>query len=104
LSRAKEYLFLGARIPAEDAVRLGLASRIVVPEELLDEALALARKLAEVPAAALQDTKRALNSYLEAQLEHAFAGGLSGELASMGSDEHRQAVAAARSKAANRSR
>jgi enoyl-CoA hydratase len=104
LSRAKEYLFLGSRIPADEAVRLGLASRTVPQETLLDDALILARKLADVPAAALQDTKRALNSYLEVQLEQSFARGLSGELVSMGSDEHRDAVAAARSKAANRSR
>lgn len=104
LSRAKEYLFLGTRISAEDAVRLGLASRTVASEALLDDALSLASKLADVPAAALQDTKRALNSYLEVQLEHAFDHGLSGELASMGSDAHRDAVAAARSKAADRGR
>src|SRR4051794_10503912 len=104
LSRAKEYLFLGARIPAEAGVRRGLASRTVAPATLLDEALELARKLTQVPAAALQDTKRALNSYLEVQLDHAFAGGLSGELTSMSSDEHRDAVADARTKAANRTR
>jgi enoyl-CoA hydratase len=104
LSRAKEYLFLGSRIPADDAVRLGLASRIVAPEALLGDALDLARKLSSVPATALQDTKRALNSYLEVQLEGAFAGALSGELVSMSSDQHREAVAAARAKAANRSR
>ena len=104
LSRAKEYLFLGARIPADDAVRLGLASRTVAPEALLGEALELARKLSGVPAAALQDTKRALKSYLEVQLEGAFGGALSGELFSMSSNEHRDSVAAARAKAANRSR
>lgn len=104
LSRAKEYLFLGGRIPADEAVRLGLASRTVAAESLFDEALSLATKLADVPPTALQQTKRALNSYLEVQLEHAFTRGLEGELASMGSDEHRDAVAAARSKAASRSR
>lgn len=102
LSRAKEYLFLGSRIPAADAVRIGLASRSVPRDHVLDEALTLAGKLAAVPPAALQDTKRALNSYLEVQLEHAFTRGLDGELTSMGSDEHRDAVAAARKKAAHR--
>jgi enoyl-CoA hydratase len=102
LSRAKEFLFLGTRIPADEAVRLGLASRSVPREQVLEEALTLARKLAAVPAVALQDTKRALNSYLEVQIEHAFTRGLDGELTSMGSDAHRDAVAAARTKAANR--
>jgi enoyl-CoA hydratase len=100
LSRAKEYLFLGSRIPAADAVSMGLASRVVAPEKLLDEALALALRLADVPAAALQTTKRALNAYLDQQLDNAFAVALTGELDSMHSEEHRLAVATARSKAA----
>ncbi len=99
LSRAKEYLFLGSRISAADAVTLGLASRVVPAESLMDEAVALASRLAEVPAAALQSTKTALNTYLDQQLEGAFAVALSGELDSMHSPEHRAAVAAARSKA-----
>jgi enoyl-CoA hydratase len=100
LSRAKEYLFLGSRIPAADAVSMGLASRVVAPENLLAEAFALALRLADVPAAALQTTKRALNAYLDQQLDNAFAVALTGELDSMHSEEHRMAVAAARSKAA----
>lgn len=102
LSRAKEYLFLGARIPATDAVSMGLASRVVPAETLMDEALALALRLADVPSAALQATKRALNAYLEQQLDHSFAAALSGELDSMHSEQHRAAVTAARSKAAAR--
>jgi enoyl-CoA hydratase len=100
LSRAKEHLFLGTRIPATEAVNMGLASRVVAPDALLDEALALALRLAGIPAAALQATKRALNAYLDQQLDHSFAAALSGELDSMHSEEHRSAVAAARSKAA----
>jgi enoyl-CoA hydratase/carnithine racemase len=99
LSRAKEYLFLGARIPAAEAVSMGLASRVVASENLMSEALSLAQRLAKVPAAALQDTKRALNAYLDCQLDGAFEFALRGELASLHSDEHRQAVAAARAKA-----
>src|SRR6202795_327569 len=53
LSRAKEYLFLGSRIPPERAVEFGLASRVVAPEQLIPEAMALARRLAQVPPEAL---------------------------------------------------
>jgi enoyl-CoA hydratase len=101
LSRAKEFLFLGGKIPADEAVRLGLASRTTAPHELLDEAMRLAARLADVPAAALQATKRGLNAYLEVHLDRAFDVALQGELASMGSEEHRQAVAAARAKSTN---
>jgi enoyl-CoA hydratase len=98
LSRAKEYLFLGARIPPERAVEFGLASRVVEPAELMPEAMALAQRLAQVPPAALQRTKSALNAYLDAQLDGPFELALSGELDSMASPEHRAAVVKARAK------
>jgi len=98
LSRAKEYLFLGARIPPERAVEFGLASRVVAPDELMAEAMTLSHRLAQIPPAALQRTKSALNAYLEAQLDGPFELALTGELASMGSPEHRGAVAKARQK------
>lgn len=98
LSRAKEYLFLGTRIPPEKAVEFGLASRVVAPDQLMVEALALANRLAEVPPKALQRTKTALNAYVEAQLDGAFESALTAEQESMGSPEHRDAVAKAREK------
>jgi enoyl-CoA hydratase len=98
LSRAKEYLFLGSRIPPDKAVEFGLASRVVGPEQLMPEALALAHRLTQIPPTALQQTKSALNAYLEVQLDGAFESALSAELTSMGSPEHREAVASARKK------
>ncbi|MCV7282420.1 enoyl-CoA hydratase/isomerase family protein [Mycolicibacterium flavescens] len=98
LSRAKEYLFLGSRIPAEKAVEFGLASRVVDGDQLMAEAMALAHRLSTVPPAALQRTKTALNEYLRPQLAGAFESALTGELDSMGSVEHREAVAKARAK------
>jgi len=98
LSRAKEFLFLGSRIPSERAVEFGLASRVVAADELMPEALALAHRLAQLPPEALQRTKSALNGYLDVQLDGAFELALTGELDSMGSPEHRAAVAKARTK------
>ncbi|QRY42740.1 enoyl-CoA hydratase/isomerase family protein [Mycolicibacterium boenickei] len=102
LMRAKEYLFLGSRIPAEEAVRLGLATRVLPAADLLAEALRLAHRLADVPADAIRDTKRALNSYLEVQLDVAYERALAGELACLHSDEHRTAVATAIEKSKSR--
>jgi enoyl-CoA hydratase len=98
LSRAKEYLYLGSRIPPDRAVEFGLASRVVSAEQLMPEALALAHRLAQIPPMALQQTKSALNAYLEVQLDGAFESALSAELTSMGSPAHRAAVADAREK------
>ncbi|BBZ14943.1 enoyl-CoA hydratase/isomerase family protein [Mycobacterium branderi] len=100
LSRAKEYLFLGERISAQQAVRFGLAIRVVAADDLMSEAMSLAARLTKIPSRALRDTKRALNAYLEAQLPQAFERAFAGELASMHSPEHSRAVAAAKAKSA----
>lgn len=98
LSRAKEYLFLGQKILPGKAVELGLASRVVEADDLMAEAMALAKRLAKVPQDALRDTKLALNGYIEVQLENAFEMAFKAEEVSMGSPEHAAAVAAARKK------
>jgi enoyl-CoA hydratase len=63
--KAKEYLFTGERIPAQTAVDLGLANRVVPAADLMEEAMTLARKLCAQPAQALQETKRSLNLHLQ---------------------------------------
>jgi enoyl-CoA hydratase/carnithine racemase len=63
--KAKEYLFTGERIPAQTAVDLGLANRVVPADSLMEEAMTLARKLCAQPAQALQETKRSLNLHLQ---------------------------------------
>lgn len=82
LLRAKEYLFTGERISAVTAEQLGLANRVVPAEKLLAEAMALAHRLASLPAAALRATKRALNL----QVERAALGAL--DFASAAESEH----------------
>jgi 2-(1,2-epoxy-1,2-dihydrophenyl)acetyl-CoA isomerase len=71
LRRAKELAFLGERIPAAEAERLGLLTRVVPGAALLDEAHALARRLADGPGVALRLTRRLLNDATE--LDHALA-------------------------------
>jgi enoyl-CoA hydratase len=59
---AKELLFTGEdRIPAQEALRLGLVNRVVPRAELDDATLALAREIAENEPFVVQTTKRALN-------------------------------------------
>jgi enoyl-CoA hydratase/carnithine racemase len=62
---ARELLFLGGRVSATEAVRLGLANRVVPGDKLLDEAMDLARRLAALPAAALRGANRTVNLHLE---------------------------------------
>lgn len=48
-ARAMEMVLLGDRLPARTALEWGLVNRVVPPERLMEEALALARRLAEGP-------------------------------------------------------
>lgn len=57
LGRATEILMFGEPIVAAEAVTIGLANRVVEPEELLGEANSLARRLADGPRLAYQATK-----------------------------------------------
>ena len=93
LARAKEMLFLGSRVGAEEAVRLGLANRMVPGDKLLDEAMDLAGWLAALPAVALRGTKRAVNLHLEQAMATVMEAGLAAERDSMRSPEHAEIVA-----------
>lgn len=85
--KAKEYLFTGDRIPAKQAVEIGLANRVVPQEDLMSEAVALAGRLAEQPPQALQETKRSLNLHLQRAVLDVLPFALSAETESFSSPE-----------------
>ncbi|MCW2545722.1 MAG: putative Enoyl-CoA hydratase [Mycobacterium sp.] len=94
LLRAKEYLFTGDRIPADVAVQLGLANRVVPAAELQEAALRLATRLAEQPAHALQSTKRALNLHLERAIHGVLEYALAEEYKSFDDPQHQAIIKA----------
>ncbi|MFZ5957909.1 enoyl-CoA hydratase [Pseudomonas knackmussii] len=59
---AKEFLFLGERMPAERAWQMGMVNKVVPRDVLLDVTLDMARRIAEMPRLGLQLTKQALNN------------------------------------------
>jgi enoyl-CoA hydratase/carnithine racemase len=59
--RASELLYTGRFMPGDEAERWGFYNRLVAPEKLLDDALALARSLASGPSFAHGMTKVALH-------------------------------------------
>ena len=73
LCRAKELMFTGNPIGAEEAVAIGLANRVVPKDALMDEARSLAKDLAEKPPLALKLLKRTLGAGGEMPLEAALA-------------------------------
>lgn len=64
LLRAKEFLLLGTRVPAAEAVALGLANRVVATGSSVDAAIDLAERLAALPVQSVQETKALLNRAL----------------------------------------
>lgn len=65
--QAKEILLTGDdRIPAADALRMGLVNRLVQAAEVEDAALALARKIRRASSVSVRKTKEAVNRSYEA--------------------------------------
>lgn len=58
---AKEFLFLGEKMPAARAYQMGMVNRIVPTEELEAQTLAVAHKLAKQPRLGLALAKQAIN-------------------------------------------
>ena len=61
LCRAKEIMFTGDMLSAEEAVAIGLANRVVPHDELMDETRALAHQIAGRSPLVLKLLKRTLN-------------------------------------------
>jgi enoyl-CoA hydratase len=63
---AKELLFTGEdRVPATEALRMGLVNRVVPRDELDDATMALAEEIAKNEPFVIQSTKRAVNRALD---------------------------------------
>ena len=60
-SHALDLILTGRGVSGDEALRMGLANRIVPPGRALDEAIALARKIAALPQAAMRSDR--LSSY-----------------------------------------
>lgn len=80
VAKAKEMIFTGEPITAEEALSLGLVHKVVPRERLTDEAKNFAARLASLPRLALQASKTLINRSLEVDL----ASGLEMEARSFG--------------------
>ena len=68
VARAKEFIFTGDIIDAEEAYRIGMVNRIVPVERLQDEAMEMAAKLAKGPLKAIGKAKSAIHRGLDSDL------------------------------------
>jgi len=97
-SRAAELSFTGDKIGAEEALALGLVSRVVPDAELLDTARALARRIAANPPHAVRLTKRLMIQARDVRLDTLLELSASMQALAHTTEDQREAVRAFREK------
>ncbi|MDR2124013.1 MAG: enoyl-CoA hydratase/isomerase family protein [Desulfovibrio sp.] len=65
---AKEILFSGRNVTAEEALRIGLVSKVCPPDDLLNESKAIMKTIVSYPAHALRYCKVAVNRGMDTDL------------------------------------
>ncbi|MFD3515171.1 enoyl-CoA hydratase/isomerase family protein [Streptomyces sp. NPDC058657] len=72
-SKAKDLIFTGRMVKADEALTLGLVDRLAPAAEVYEQAQAWAAKLAQGPALALRAAKETIDAGLETDLETGLA-------------------------------
>ncbi|MEU4348603.1 enoyl-CoA hydratase-related protein [Streptomyces sp. NPDC023838] len=72
-AKAKDLIFTGRMVRADEALELGLVDRVVAAEKVYEEAHAWAAKLAQGPALALRAAKESIDAGLETDIETGLA-------------------------------
>jgi len=71
--KAKELIFTGKRITAQEALSIGLLNTVCPTENLMDESLKMAQMICETGPIAIQQAKYAINHGLETDLNTGLA-------------------------------
>ncbi|MDP9090223.1 MAG: enoyl-CoA hydratase/isomerase family protein [Pseudomonadota bacterium] len=90
--RAKEFLMTGRLLKGTEAVELGLANAHCPADKVVEEARALLRKMLRSPRWAVRWTKLAVNKWLKQQVNLTLDAGLGYEIATLFTDDHKEAV------------
>jgi len=73
MAKAKELIFTGQIIKAEEANKIGLVNKVVPLENLMEEAFAMANKIAENAPIAVKLCKDAINRGMQVNIDEAIA-------------------------------
>jgi len=91
---AAELFMTGESVSAERAAQFGMINRVVTSDDLMTEALSLAKKLAEAPTASIGRIKRMLNSTFSNNLQQQLALEHELQIESGKSEDFREGVTA----------
>ena len=69
IGKAKELIYTADVIVAEEAYRIGLVNKVVAPEVLMDECMAMAKKIASKAPLAVRYAKEAINRGIETDID-----------------------------------
>ncbi|MBY4948328.1 enoyl-CoA hydratase/isomerase family protein [Cupriavidus respiraculi] len=94
LPAAKELVFTGRKVDAQEARALGIADRLSAPEALIDDALAWAAELSQGSPTAIALGKSIMNQSFELPADQVFAQGSQAQGICYTSAEHRESVLA----------
>lgn len=94
LGRALDMMLTGDSVGAEEALRIGLATRLYPTDELVERTWELARSLADGPPIAMARIKQLAYASLEGDLDAALERELEGQLECLGSRDFMEGVMA----------
>jgi enoyl-CoA hydratase/carnithine racemase len=94
VARANELLLTGRLVDGDEAERLGILNRAVPAADVLGEALALARTIADNAPLAVRSTKRAIQRGLDLQIRDAARLEAYAQAESLATDDAREGIAA----------
>ncbi|MEH6643440.1 crotonase/enoyl-CoA hydratase family protein [Vreelandella glaciei] len=93
-SKACEMALTGDSVDAEEALRIGLVSRVVADDGLIDAAKALAQRIAANPTHAVRMTKRLLREAGSQRLDQILETSAAFQALAHATQDHKEAVAA----------
>lgn len=67
--RAKEMMFLGEKVSAEEALQIGLINKIIPSDKLMETTISIAENLAKKSPISIGLTKRMMNQHVNGQLK-----------------------------------
>lgn len=94
LGKTFELIYLGERISADEALKIGMVNWVVAHERFKEETEVLAKKLASGPPIAYAQAKRAINLGLLADLARGLEYEIAGQMVCLASEDKEEGVKA----------